>query len=1119
MRASQLARAVIVIISIDVCATKGCTKGWFGENCKYKCQCADDKCDINGLCASDVKCKRGWFGPLCQYHNLLNLTTVSVSPMGLKLLANTDKCPKNKTSTTVEVDLKDQYFMQWIRLIGKEKVTDMAGFDPMNITFKRNPKDAVINRCLNPKTYVQRDKNLIDVVCDLKDTFSVVNITGDIVRNICTIQISGGRNVALRQFARQSSNYFNHDGSQGLNFSQASNAVDGNTGSFEERTCTHTTDGNRDKNPNWNLTLAMQHLVHRYILYNRPSQGDRLRNFQLMSYSPERKLIFNYTGPNESRPSYLITTVPSLVPLTYIHVFAGYNASLFLTLCELEAFGDSYCSGNNFGLECNRSCNCDDRSEKCFVATGSCVSGCASGFYGEACSNECPLNRWGVDCLQPCNIQCLNDTCHSVTGSCAHGCDPGYHGHDCSQLLEESQMLAVALVVPLVTCLLILFTIAYIFWKRRNNKNGKKEVKAFDTSAKFSSEKHTKRTSFNTSDSDGQSESSPSKSVSENSLTYVNEVKLPPDTSIQVKDLQQFLRSHDTNYFLEQFKNIPIPTDVSMKVGQSLDNRQKNRYKDICTYDHSRVNLEINTLKNEGAYINASYIEGYKNEEKLIASQGPNAVILNDFVRMLWEQKVEKVVMLTNLTEDGKIKCERYWPEDGEKEFGRITIRLTTTQTFADYTIRRLELIKAGHPTQYIKHFHFTSWPDKGVPRTPWSLVDFEERVFVEQTLKPVVVHCSAGVGRTGTFIALRHVMKEAQDTGRVDFFKTVGKMRQARVMMIQTAEQYEFLHRAALVAITFLGTTVTAEDIGSITETLEMKTVTGRTQLKKQFQDVCTVSEDVCEDEPESNQEEDVIYQNAANNAEPMSKYAFVKSRAMYRLRLTSEPESTGETINAVLVSSFTKKENYILTHIPLFSTVADFWLLAILYDVSVLIVFDDLKENDASYLPTRTEEPLVATPFVINTKPVNESDHWAEIEVKVKVEKNKGANLGVGSGSYYFTHFKTSFQDFNPKEILTILKQTRQIVSSTAGRVMFMCRNGATYSGLACVLTLLLDRMDHDNCLTVPNVVGAVKSIRPEVIPTLEQYRTLYLALQRYSETTASYTNLNKAATFPAA
>ncbi|KAK6991229.1 receptor-type tyrosine-protein phosphatase epsilon, partial [Biomphalaria glabrata] len=192
----------------------------------------------------------------------------------------------------------------------------------------------------------------------------------------------------------------------------------------------------------------------------------------------------------------------------------------------------------------------------------------------------------------------------------------------------------------------------------------------------------------------------------------------------------------------------------------------------------------------------------------------PNKTILNDFVRMLWEQNVEKVVMLTNLTEEGKMKCEQYWPNEGKLFYGDIKIKLISTETFSDYTVRHLEMNKKNEGTHLLKQYHFHAWPDKGVPEAPWSLLNFVQRISSHTSSHYVVVHCSAGVGRTGTYIAIHNVLRQARETGKLEFFKTVTKLREDRILMVQTALQYEFLHKAVQAALLTVDRTVRIDDL-----------------------------------------------------------------------------------------------------------------------------------------------------------------------------------------------------------------------------------------------------------------------------------------------------------------
>uniref|UniRef100_A0A2C9KN03 protein-tyrosine-phosphatase n=1 Tax=Biomphalaria glabrata TaxID=6526 RepID=A0A2C9KN03_BIOGL len=181
---------------------------------------------------------------------------------------------------------------------------------------------------------------------------------------------------------------------------------------------------------------------------------------------------------------------------------------------------------------------------------------------------------------------------------------------------------------------------------------------------------------------------------------------------------------------------------------------------------------------------------------------------------MLWEQNVKKVVMLTNLTEDGKMKCEQYWPNEGKLLYGDIKMKLISTETFSDFTVRRLEMNKKNEDTHHVTQYHFHAWPDKGVPEAPWSLLHFINRISSKTSTHYIVVHCSAGVGRTGTYIAIHNVLRQARETGKLEFFKTVTKLREDRILMVQTALQYEFVHRAVQAALLTVDRTVRIEDL-----------------------------------------------------------------------------------------------------------------------------------------------------------------------------------------------------------------------------------------------------------------------------------------------------------------
>ncbi|XP_055884531.1 receptor-type tyrosine-protein phosphatase alpha-like, partial [Biomphalaria glabrata] len=576
--------------------------------------------------------------------------------------------------------------------------------------------------------------------------------------------------------------------------------------------------------------------------------------------------------------------------------------------------------------------------------------------------------------------------------------------------------------------------------------------------------------------------------------TYCNFNIAQVNTKIAVDNLNDYLLSHKDEFLIEQYRSVPKPKNVTTDVGVSEENRLKNRYKNICPYDHSRVHLMINTEKQEGDYINASYVRGDSNDVKFIAAQGPFSIVVNDFVRMLWEQKIEKVVMLTNLIEEGKTKCDKYWPDSGKTMFGDIKVRLIDTESFADYTIRKLQLEKKDAASRLLTHYHFTSWPDQGVPMTPWALVDFEQRVDINSSTAPVVVHCSAGVGRTGTFIALHNIMSQAMHTGHIDFYNTLVKLREDRFLMIQTPDQYVFLHKAAQAAIVSMGTTVTSIDSQTRFNHLQQKTMTGMSNMENEFQSICAI----CKNETGLQKEDDLLYQNTETlQKDSKNRFSSIVPKDCYRPFLQRDSKDMGDYINAVFVQGFHKKDQQILTQLPMPLTLVSFWKLVTQYKVSLIVAFDTDKmstdQTIANYLPS-SEKPFSAPPYEIQSTDLKEENLWVEQNIKVVNQSSKIEHSVI--------HLKCKVHDPDAMRLLTFVNKSRSYNALVKGRILYTCRDGATYSGLACVLSLLLDRMDHDTCWTVPLVVGSVKSIRPQVIPTFKQYNTLHDALQKYNE-----------------
>ncbi|KAH3897454.1 hypothetical protein DPMN_021642 [Dreissena polymorpha] len=173
---------------------------------------------------------------------------------------------------------------------------------------------------------------------------------------------------------------------------------------------------------------------------------------------------------------------------------------------------------------------------------------------------------------------------------------------------------------------------------------------------------------------------------------------------------------------------------------------------------------------------------------------------------MVWQQNVEKIVMVTNLVEERKDKCEKYWPSLGATQmYGEIQVLCQRDETFAEFTRRTFDVSKDTQ-TRSLTQLHFTSWPDKDVPKNVTSIIEFRQKVlYAPATLGgPTLVHCSAGDWRTGTYLAIDILTKEGEAEGAIDIPGCVLNMRQNRPIMVQTAVQYAYLHYAILHSLIF---------------------------------------------------------------------------------------------------------------------------------------------------------------------------------------------------------------------------------------------------------------------------------------------------------------------------
>ncbi|EPB73398.1 Protein-tyrosine phosphatase [Ancylostoma ceylanicum] len=271
-------------------------------------------------------------------------------------------------------------------------------------------------------------------------------------------------------------------------------------------------------------------------------------------------------------------------------------------------------------------------------------------------------------------------------------------------------------------------------------------------------------------------------------VTGVNTNKSRP---VKIADFAEHVRmmAADSDFrFSEEYEILRnVGCGQSYNAAELPANKAKNRFTNILPYDHSRVRL-AQVSDQEGAdYVNANYMPGFSSRREFIAAQGPLPTTRDAFWQMAWEQGCPAIIALTKCVEKGRDKCHQYWPDNEHSSvvYADIEVTVLSESTFDDFTIRELRMKKLHEsaPPRTIRHFHYMAWPDFGVPDHPEGII-------------------SAGVGRSGTFIAIDRLLQTIQIDRPIDVFGIVHEMRLERCHMVQNEQQYIFIHHCILHAI-----------------------------------------------------------------------------------------------------------------------------------------------------------------------------------------------------------------------------------------------------------------------------------------------------------------------------
>uniref|UniRef100_A0A1A7W8W8 Receptor-type tyrosine-protein phosphatase C n=2 Tax=Iconisemion striatum TaxID=60296 RepID=A0A1A7W8W8_9TELE len=565
--------------------------------------------------------------------------------------------------------------------------------------------------------------------------------------------------------------------------------------------------------------------------------------------------------------------------------------------------------------------------------------------------------------------------------------------------------------------------------------------------------------------------------------------------------------------FLAEFQSIPrIFSRYPVKEAKKACNTIKNRYVDILPYDDNRVQLSTGGGEAGSDYINASFIDGYKEPKKYIAAQGPKDETVGDFWRMIWEQQSSIIVMVTRCEEGNRVKCAQYWPtpERETEIFEEFIVKLTSEDHCPDYIIRRLSLVnkRDKNSEREVTHIQFISWPDHGVPGEPHLLLKLRRRVnsFKNFFSGPIVVHCSAGVGRTGTYIGIDAMMEGLEAEGRVDIYGYVVSLRRKRCLMVQVEAQYILIHQALLEHNQFGETEISVSELHNSMSALRQKNADNEpTLLEEEFERVPsfkkwrTFNTGITEENTKKNRSSIIPYDYNRvflKLNDGYSQDSDADDEEQDESSDEEEDETSTKYINASHIHGYWGSHALIAAQTPLEDTSADFWLMVYQKRAFNVIMLSDCKEDSAPVYWSKEKKTFGDFEVEVTSTDISPSFIARSIQIRHVRRKESRTVKHFQFLKWEGTELPEQTQDF-----IEMIKNIRHAYNDNKSQkgtpVVVHCNDGSSRSGIFCALWNLLDSADTEKLVDVFQVVKTLRKERQGMISSMEQYQFLYSAL----------------------
>ncbi|XP_056019844.1 receptor-type tyrosine-protein phosphatase C-like [Ostrea edulis] len=448
---------------------------------------------------------------------------------------------------------------------------------------------------------------------------------------------------------------------------------------------------------------------------------------------------------------------------------------------------------------------------------------------------------------------------------------------------------------------------------------------------------------------------------------------------------------------------------------------------------------------------------------------------------MVWQEDISVIVCLTNLKEGNENKCAQYWPNSSDKiKKGNISIRNQKENIYADYVIRHFRLQNSADKVERdVCMFHYTQWPDHGVPE-PLALVVFHRHVLktsVEHPGKYTLVHCSAGIGRTGTYIALDALNKGGEITGKVNIRQYVENMRNSRANMIQGDDQYRVVYLALLESFRGKGRSVSTRtflrEFQDHSCYINLGEVANKSPLSAEFQDLLSGRREYTQEDYKTGRQN--ISANYTPSVLPVESY----------MCPLSNTKGKNTYYNAVCLQSFTRNDNFISAQYPLPDYTEDFLRLVKAYYAPTIVSLSPLVEIESSslWLPAKNESKTVGE---FTTKMTDCTQTTTVTKTSITLH-HKGAS-GMSFCVLECRRWKGESDSSNRRFLLDLVNEARvEERTHPKGRILVLSSDGAKRCGQFLVVFNALEQLTMDTEVDIFTITRQLQIQRPEFISSL--------------------------------